>query len=252
MAAGILLTACAAGPETPPAPPAPGEGRSGLVSSAHPLATEAGLEILEAGGNAFDAAVAVAAALNVVEPPMSGLGGYGTILLYEASGGRVRFLNPSGLIPRGVDSDVFRAPTPDYEANRRGPKAVSTPGNLHAWEAMSTEHGTLPWARLFEPAIGLAEEGFALDEGAAELLARAFPAFPPHAQAIFGAEGRPLAAGERLVQKDLARSFRLVAAEGAGVLYGGALGQAIDEAMRGSGGMRVRRHATTMTGISSK
>ncbi len=236
MAVALLLTACAAAPEAPPPPLAPGEGRSGLVSSAHPFATAAGIEILEAGGNAFDAAVAVAAALNVVEPPMSGLGGYGTILLYEASGGRVRFLNPSGRIPRGVNSDVFRAPTPGYEENRRGPKAVSTPGNLHAWEAMSAEHGTLPWARLFDPAVRLAEEGFALDESAAALLVRAFPAFPPHAQAIFGTDGRPLAAGDRLIQKDLAQSFRLIAAGGAGVLYGGELGRAIDAAMRESGG----------------
>jgi gamma-glutamyltranspeptidase/glutathione hydrolase len=85
-----------------------------MVSSAHPAATEAGLAILDAGGNAFDAAVAVAAALNVVEPMMSGMGGYGTILIFDAERQESRFLNSSGLIPRALDSDVFRAPTPRF------------------------------------------------------------------------------------------------------------------------------------------
>jgi len=88
-------------------------GTSGMISSAHPEATEAGLRILEAGGNAYDAAVAVATALNVVEPMMSGIGGYGTILVYDAETGRSRFLNSSGRIPQGLDSDVFRPPTPN-------------------------------------------------------------------------------------------------------------------------------------------
>src|SRR5687768_18120837 len=132
-------------------------GRSGMVSTGHPLATEAGLSILAAGGNAFDAAVAIAAALNVVEPMMSGIGGYGTILVYDAKTRRTRFLNSSGRIPAAVNSDAFRAPTPNYLENRRGAKAVSTPVNLHAWEAMSREYGTRPWRTLFAPAIRLAD-----------------------------------------------------------------------------------------------
>lgn len=227
--AGSLLAAAKA-------PAVRAEGRSGLVSSAHPLATEAGLDMLRGGGNAFDAAVAVAAALNVVEPAMSGMGGYGTILLYDAKARRIRFLNPSGRIPIAVDADLFRPPAPDYLENRRGAKAVSTPGNVHAWEAMSKEHGALPWARLFAPAIRLAEAGFVLDAGAAELLKSAFASFPPHAQRFYGREGIPLVAGERLVQQDLARSFRAIAERGAGAFYEGELGAAIDRAMREAGG----------------
>ena len=79
-----------------------------MVSTAHPLATDAGLDILNNGGNAFDAAVAVAAALNVVEPAMSGMGGYGTIMVFDAESGQARFLNPSGRMPLSLDSDVFR------------------------------------------------------------------------------------------------------------------------------------------------
>jgi gamma-glutamyltranspeptidase/glutathione hydrolase len=206
-----------------------------MVSSAHPLATEVGLEILARGGNAFDAAVAVAAALNVVEPMMSGMGGYGTILVYSAEEGRARFLNPSGRIPRGVDSDAFRAPTPGYRENRRGPKAISTPGNVNAWGAMSREYGALPWQELLEPAIRLAQEGFAIDARLAGSIEGAWEAFPAHAKAFYGLDGRPLQVGERLVQADLARSFRLVADGGSEVFHGGELGVAIDEAMRDAG-----------------
>ena len=213
----------------------PAQGTSGMVSSAHPLATEVGLDVLAQGGNAFDAAVAIAAALNVVEPMMSGMGGYGTILVYSAEEGRARFLNPSGRIPRGVDSDAFRAPTPDYRENRRGPKAISTPGNVNAWAAMSEGYGTLPWADLLEPAARLAEEGFEIDSRLAGSIGSAWDNFPEHARAFYGLDGRPLEDGGRLVQADLARSLRLVAEEGPQAFHGGSLGVAIDEAMQESG-----------------
>jgi len=237
---GVAGSANIASQSRLPPPVAPSQrgsdGMSGLVSSAHPIATDAGLEILKAGGNAFDAAVAVAAALNVVEPAMSGMGGYGTILVWDAKQARVRFLNPSGRIPAAVNSDDFRAPTPNYLQNRAGAKAVSTPGNLHAWEALSKQHGRLTWARVFEPAIRLAEQGFVLDAPGAGIIASAFDDFPEHAKRIFGRDGKPLAAGDRLVQQDLARSLRAVAQRGAAVFYEGELGTAVDRAMRTAGG----------------
>ncbi len=207
-----------------------------MVASAHPLASEAGIQILRAGGNAFDAAVAVAAALNVVEPENSGIGGYGTIVIYDARKHEARFLNPSGRIPFAVNSDAFRPPTANYLENRRGAKAVSTPGNLHAWEALSKTYGTLSWRRVLEPAVELAENGFSLSDVGARTIAGAFNSFPPHARAVYGVEGRPLRAGERLVQKDLGRSLRLIQAEGAPALYGGTLGKAVDAAMRQANG----------------
>jgi gamma-glutamyltranspeptidase/glutathione hydrolase len=206
-----------------------------MVSSAHPLATEVGLEVLAQGGNAFDAAVAVAAALNVVEPMMSGMGGYGTILVYSAKEGRARFLNPSGRIPRGVDPDVFRAPTPNYRENRRGPKAISTPGNVNAWAAMSQEYGVLPWSELLEPAAKLADEGFEIDARLAGSIEGAWDDFPEHSRAFYGIEDRPLQTGELLVQADLASSLRLVAEEGPQEFHGGSLGMAIDQAMQEAG-----------------
>ena len=213
----------------------PAQGTLGMVSSAHPLATEVGLEVLAQGGNAFDAAVAVAAALNVVEPNMSGMGGYGTILVYSAEEGRARFLNPSGRIPRGVDPDVFRAPTPNYRENRRGPKAISTPGNVNAWAAMSQEYGVLPWSEVLEPAAKLADGGFEIGSRLAGSIEGAWGDFPEHARAFYGIEDRPLQAGERLVQADLARSLRLVAGEGPQDFHGGSLGVVIDQAMQEAG-----------------
>jgi gamma-glutamyltranspeptidase/glutathione hydrolase len=218
----------------------PATAVSAMVSSANPLATEAGLTILRGGGNAFDAAVAVAAALNVVEPAMSGAGGYGTIMVYSAASRETWFLNSSGRIPRSVDSDAFRAPHPGYLENRRGAKSVSTPGNVHAWEAMSRKFGKTEWGKLFAPAIQLAADGFALDARGADLLARGFPGFPDDAKAIFGRDGKPLSSGERLVQADLARSLTLIAKNGAGVFYTGEIAAAIDETMRKAGGFLSR------------
>jgi gamma-glutamyltranspeptidase/glutathione hydrolase len=217
------------------APLKPAAGTNGMVSSGHPIATEAGLEILEKGGNAFDAAVAVAATLNVVEPMMSGMGGYGTILIFDAKKGEVRFLNSSGRIPAGVNSDAFRAPTPGYRENRTGAKAVSTPGNVHAWEAMSKSYGILKWRELFGPAIKAASEGFILDDRTSRMIGSAYEDFPPQAKLIYGG-GQAFGAGERLIQKDLANSLRLIAEDGVGVFYGGKLGKAVDEEMRKSGG----------------
>ena len=214
----------------------PAVGVAGMVSSAHPLATASGLRILENGGTAFDAAVAVAATLNVVEPMMSGIGGYGTILVFDAGMEQTLFLNPSGRIPALVDSDAYREPTPGYRENRRGAKAVSTPGNVNAWEAMWERHGRLSWRSLFEDAISIAREGYEIDARTSRLIERAYPSFPEHAKLFYGRDGEPLGTGDVLVQKDLAGSLQMIATYGAEVVHGGGLGLAIHETMRQAGG----------------
>jgi len=227
-------TGAAAGADKPEAKPS--VGSRGMVSSAHPQATEAGLAILKSGGNAFDAAVTTASVLNVVEPMMSGIGGYGTILIYDAAMNEIRFLDSSGKIPRAVDSDAFRPPTPNYLENRGGPKAVSTPGNVNAWRALSEEYGKLEWKNLLTAAITVADEGFILDGRTSKMIKHAFEDFPDHAKTFYGKEGRPLAAGERLVQEDLSRSLALIAEQGAEAFYKGEIGKAIDADMKSSGG----------------
>ena len=214
----------------------PATGSSGMVSSANPLATRAGLEILEEGGNAFDAAVAVAAALGVVEPMMSGIGGYGAIVLYDAESGETRFLDTGSRTPAALDPEVFRSSAPNFVDNRCGAKAVSTPGNANAWEALSSNYGELRWQRLFEPAAELADEGYVLDGITAGWIDAAWPAFPEHARGIYGNGGVPLKAGETLIQEDLARSMRLIAEGGARVVYDGEIGQAIDATVRENDG----------------
>jgi gamma-glutamyltranspeptidase / glutathione hydrolase len=240
----VAIAACTSTAPPPPASSAPSAheeatlavGARGMVSTAHPIATEAGLEILRKGGNAFDAAVTIASTLNVVEPMMTGMGGYGTILVYDATKGESLYLDASGKIPMAVDSDVYRPPTPNYMENRRNAKAVSTPGAANAWEAMSRRYGKLPWDEVLEPAIRVAEEGFVIDARTAGFIERAFPEFPEHAQSFYGKEGKPLAAGDRLIQKDLGKSLRLLSKEGAKAIYGGSIGRAIDEAMKEAGG----------------
>ncbi|MCP5046180.1 MAG: gamma-glutamyltransferase [bacterium] len=231
----ILSPAGYAGPDGPETLE-PVRGTHGMVSSAHPIATRIGLDILEAGGNAFDAAVAVAATLNVVEPMMSGVGGYGTILVYDAHKSQFRFLDSSGKIPVNTKPGMFRKPTPGYMENRKGPKAVSTPGNVNAWEAMSKTYGKLKWARLFQGAVKTAEEGFVMGELTAFFIEYAFAGFPDHAKTIYGKNGKPLKEGERLIQKDLANTLRLIARGGAKAFYHGELGKTVDAQMQRSGG----------------
>ncbi len=213
---------------------------AGMICAAHPLAVEAGWRMLEAGGNAYDAAVAVAAALNVVEPMMSGIGGYGTILIYDAASQQLQFLNASGRIPYGANSDDFRAPTPNYRANRRGAKAVSTPGNLNAWRAMA-ERGALSWAATLQPAIAWAQRGFQIDVGLARAIHATFTDFSAEAKSIFGRNGQPLEEGDWLVQPQLADSLAHIAADGAAALYVGKLGKKIVKAVQKAGGFLAAR-----------
>lgn len=238
----IFIAACSPQPDSGQAPVEPtaktveAANTSGMVSSAHPIATEAGLAILGDGGNAFDAAVAIASTLNVVEPMMSGMGGYGTIMVYSADAGEAYYLDASGKIPVGVDPDAYRAPTPNYMENRVGAKAVSTPGGSHAWEAMHQRYGTMDWSALLQPAIQAADDGYILDERIARYVGLAFDEFSEYSKAIYGNNSEPLGAGDRLVQKDLANTLRILAADGPAAIYGGALGQAIAEAMQAAGG----------------
>ncbi len=207
-----------------------------MVSSAHPLATKAGLEILEDGGNAFDAAVAVSAALNVVEPEMSGVGGYGAVVTYDADEGETRFLEIGSKVPESVDTSIFRPPTPNYLENRCGAPVVATPGNLNAWEAISEEYGDLGWRRLFDPAIRYAKDGFVVNRELAGWIGSEYPAFPENAKAIYGRDGVPLGVGDHLVQEDLGDSLRTIAEQGAGAVYGGELGETLVSEVQQNGG----------------
>lgn len=204
----------------------------GRVASAHPLATEAGLKILEEGGNAFDAAIAVAATLNVVEPMMSGIGGYGTILIYDARTKQIRYLNSSGRFPLKANSDLMRAPASNYLENRKGAKSISTPGNLNAWKSMHETYATIAWDKLFKSAIRYAEKGFPLTHNAAAWLKDSFSDFSEYSKTFYGNNGQPLKAGEMLIQKDLAETLKIIARDGVDTFYKGNIAKKIDKQMK--------------------
>ncbi len=207
----------------------------GAVASGHPLATKAGLEVLEKGGNAFDAAIAVASTLNVVEPAMSGLGGYGSTLIYDAKKKEIRYLNSSGKFPAKTNSDLMRAPAADYLDNRKGPKSICTPGNLNAWKEMHARYGKAPWGSLFNRARDYAKNGYPVSPYIAKLIAASFNEFSNYSKSFYGKNGQPLKEGEILIQKDLAKTYELIASKGVDPFYNGKIALRIDKQMKASG-----------------
>ncbi len=206
-------------------------GRRGVVTSAHPLASMAGAQILLAGGNAVDAAVAVAAALNVVEPYMSGLGGCGVMLISTGQGER-HVLNFVGRVPRAADPD--HTTVADLSA---GPRACLTPGNLGGWLAAHDRFGRLPLFEVFAPAIHLADDGFPLTWKNCEFFERAQATLAHSAEAsrLYLRAGLPRP-GEILRQEDLCATFRQVVEGGAEAFYRGPIGRAVCRAVEAAGG----------------
>jgi gamma-glutamyltranspeptidase / glutathione hydrolase len=211
---------------------------NGIVAAAHPLAAQAGARVMAQGGNAFDAAAAVAAALNVVEPYMSGLAGMGMATCYVASERRVRTLDFVPPVPRKFPTGRFAERT----QLKRGAQGAGTPGNLAGWHELVRAYGKKPFADALAPAISLARDGFPIveygvvevDEVAAEIKPRA-ELFGPWAALYTGGRGR-VAIGDVLRQPALARTFEAIASEGPGYLYGGPLGRALVEQAQRFGG----------------
>jgi len=201
----------------------------GLVAAAHPLAAQAGAKLLASGGNAFDAAAATAAALNVVEPFMSGLAGLGYATCYIGAERRVRVLDFVPPVPSRLPVERLSK----REDLQRGALSVGIPGNLAGWAELVRAYGKKPLADALAPAIALARDGFALAEfGVAEfneqipLLRRCTGFYEDWARTYTGgAQG--LALGHILRQPELAATLAEIAAKGSRQLYGGPLGEAI-------------------------
>jgi gamma-glutamyltranspeptidase len=195
-------------------------GRRGATAANHPLAAQAGLLALRAGGNAVDAAVATAAALAVVEPMMSGLGGDGFYHVYDQKSRRAVVFNGTGPAPAAATTERYAGGIP-----RTGPLSVSVPGMLAGLGRMHERFGCLPWRDLFAEAIRLARDGFAATPHyryfAAENLAVLRPDRRSVAIFLAGAQAPSLAAP--IVQPDLAQTLAEIAAEGAECFYRGAL-----------------------------
>jgi gamma-glutamyltranspeptidase / glutathione hydrolase len=220
-------------------------GSRGMVVSNHPLASAAGAEMLAAGGNAIDAAIATLFALTVVEPMMIGIIGGGMAHIRLADGSH-RIIDGQSTVPLAVKADTYRSkPGSAHDVfdtvgdeNLVGPKSVGAPGSLKAWCETLARFGTMSLADVMQPAIKHAERGFAvtpylhecIGDAAADMLK------DDPISRIYFREGAPLKVGEKVVQSEYAETLSLIAKEGAGALYGGPLGDVFVDYMERNGG----------------
>lgn len=220
--------------------PAPVAARSGMVVSAQALATAAGVQMLEQGGNAIDAAAAVGYALAVVYPAAGNLGGGGFMTLRLADG-RATFLDFREKAPAAATPGMFLDAAGTIVKGRSTDTwlAVGVPGSPAGLDAARDRYGKLPRAAVLAPAIRLAREGFILTAGDVALFKLGTDAFrrDPAAAAIFLPGGQPLQPGDRLIQPDLARSLEALSADGPDAMYRGPIGDAIVAASQSAGGI---------------
>jgi gamma-glutamyltranspeptidase/glutathione hydrolase len=211
---------------------------NGMVATSQPLAAQAGLRMLVQGGNAFDAAVATAAVLNVVEPTSTGAGGDMFALAYTASNGEVTALNGSGRAAQAQTLDAMHklghTTMPTF-----GALAVTTPGAVAGWADLLERHGRMALADVLQPAIDIAEQGFPVSEvisGYWKNLERRAEQFPILARAylIDGHSPRP---GEIFKNVALARTFRAIAEGGKDAFYKGPIAESIVRVLRENGGL---------------
>ncbi|GGF81513.1 putative gamma-glutamyltransferase YwrD [Paenibacillus albidus] len=205
-----------------------------MVVSPHYLASAAGARMLERGGNAFDAAVAVSAALAVVYPHMTGLGGDAFWLTYSPGEGRVRAYNGSGRSGNAVSRASYAG---EAAIPRRGIRsAITVPGMADSWDAILREYGRFTLAEVLEPAIGYAAEGFPLSSDQRSNTLAAGAALSAEAAAIYIPGGTLPAAGGRFVQKQLSATLRCLAGGGRDAFYKGAIAREICKYMQEAGG----------------
>ncbi|MBN0978863.1 gamma-glutamyltransferase [Pseudomonas hygromyciniae] len=218
---------------------APVAGENGMVVTAQHLATHVGVDVLKAGGNAVDAAVAVGYALAVVYPAAGNLGG-GGFMTVQLADGRKTFLDFREKAPLAATADMYL----DKDGNvvpglsAKGHLAVGVPGTVSGMELALSKYGTLKRAQVIAPAIKLAEDGFALDQGDIDMLHSATEEFKKDQdlRGIFLNKGEPLQVGQKLVQKDLARTLREISAKGTDGFYKGWVAKAIvDSSQAGKG-----------------
>jgi len=245
LAGAALMTAAAQA-----AAPAALESAGGMVVTAQRLASDVGAEILRKGGNAVDAAVAVGYALAVTHPCCGNLGGGGFMSIHLADG-RNLFINFREKAPLAARADMFLDaqgnPVSDKSVN--GYLAAGVPGTVMGLETARREYGTLPRSTLIEPSIGLADDGFILTRGDVDTLEGGTAEFrkQPNVAAIFLNHGAPFKPGERLVQKNLAATLRLIRDGGEQAFYRGSIADAVAAAARANGGLLTEQDFAAYT-----
>ncbi len=257
-AALALLGACSTQTSAPPVAPAPAatamppapEVSSGyrqgmtttyadkhMAAAANPLATEAGRKILRAGGTAIDAAIAMQAVLTLVEPQATGIGGGAFIMYWD--GKRVQAYDGRETAPAGADEKLFLRPDGkpmSFSEGQIGGRSVGTPGVLRALEMAHRQHGKLPWAKLFEPAIALAEQGFPISQRLYTQIAadKFLPNSPEMAAYFLTPDGKAKPVGTLLKNPALAKTLRDIARRGPNALYTGPIASEIVKQVNGS------------------
>jgi gamma-glutamyltranspeptidase/glutathione hydrolase len=227
-----------------PAVASPAPGRA-AIASAHPLATEAGFEVLARGGNAFDAAVAVSAALAVVEPNGSGPGGGGFYLLHRAADGRQLVVDAREVAPAAATPGMFLDAdgNPVEGLSTRHAKGAGIPGTPAGWQHLATKYGRLPLAVSLAPAIRLAREGFVLTESMSRDLERTLrdedllDGGQREFARIYLVDGKPPPAGHRLRLPDLAATLEVLARGGADAFYRGPFARRLMRGVEQLGGI---------------
>ncbi|QQK74786.1 gamma-glutamyltransferase [Salicibibacter cibarius] len=212
------------------------EGEDGMVSTSHVLASEVGEEMLARNANAVDTAIAVHFALNVVEPMMSGMGGGGFMMVYDAEEDDTTIVNSRERAPAGAEPDMFL----DEDGNEipfqdrvTSGDSVGVPGTLDGLMTASEKWGTVDFETLMEPAIELADEGFEIDGQLANAIDNNQDKLSESAaEDVFLPEGEPLQEGDHLVQEDLADTMQLIQDEGLDAFYDGEIGQAIADTVQ--------------------
>jgi gamma-glutamyltranspeptidase/glutathione hydrolase len=242
-AVGASLALVAAQAPSKDAAPLPTVGRSivatklGIVAASQPLAARAGVQMLERGGNAVDAAVAANAAIGLMEPTGNGLGGDLFVLFYEAGTNTLHGLNASGWSPAALSAAALTGQG-IKEMPLRGAHTVTVPGVVAGWAALREKYGTLDFKTLLAPAIYYAEEGFPVSEVVAGLWSASEPllAAHPNSSQTFLVNGRTPRAGEIFRNPDLAKTLRSIAQHGRDGFYKGAVAEAIVEVLKAQGG----------------
>lgn len=209
-------------------------GTGGAVTCGHPLGSMAGIRMLERGGSAVDAIVAMAAAVAVVEPGMSGVGGDGFTLVYDAGKREVFTVNGTGPAPQGATRDQYPDGIPAL-----GPRSASVPGAVGGWAAMHKRWGRLSFDEVLAPAISYATDGFPISHNLAVYLNGTAAQFGqyPSSSLVFSPFGRDAVGGDLLRQVDLGESLRSIAASHGESLYRGELAASLSRAVLADGGL---------------
>ncbi|PZQ23748.1 MAG: gamma-glutamyltransferase [Sphingopyxis macrogoltabida] len=221
-------------------------GLNGAAGTAHPLATQAGIDMLKRGGSAVDAAIAINACLGLLEPTANGIGGDVYAMIWDPKTKKLAGLAGSGKSPRGLDLATVRSRARGGALPAYGAISVSVPGAVDGWWTMHQRHGKLPWKQLFEPVIAHAEAGAPVPDMIAYYMRRSLAGFRQPDRGIeeidnairtYGlADGKGPAAGQVFRNPDLARTFRLIAEGGRDVFYDGEIARTIDAYFRRIGG----------------